>query len=206
MICRLWGAKNSESESHSVISDSLQSRELYSPWNSPSQNTGVVSLSLLQGIFPTQGSNPGHLYCRWILYQLSHRESPRILAWVAYSFSRGSSWLKNWTRVSCMANGVFAAWAIRDDQQSRGSIPTLLNLQHDAISSLFIWRLLAFIFLELFPLPQLCYLPMLSTNLLWLFLFSKEKYWKTSRLAKLVLNISWLHQLQDSIKWQSLQM
>ena len=48
----------------------------YSPWNSPGQNTGVGSLSLLQGIFPTQGSNPGLPHCRWILYQLSHKGSP----------------------------------------------------------------------------------------------------------------------------------
>ena len=43
---------------------------------SPGQNTGMVSLSLLQGIFPTQGSNAGLLHCRWILYQLSHKGSP----------------------------------------------------------------------------------------------------------------------------------
>ena len=49
------------------------------PWNSPGQNTGVGSLFLLQGIFPTQGSNPGLPHCRWIVYQLSHKESPRIL-------------------------------------------------------------------------------------------------------------------------------
>ena len=61
------------------------------PWNSPDQNTGVGSLSLLQGIFPTQGSNPGLLHWRRILYQLSHKRSPRILEWVAYSFSSGSS-------------------------------------------------------------------------------------------------------------------
>jgi len=48
---------------------------LYSPWNSPG-NTGVGSLSSLQGIFPTQGSNPGLLHCRWILYQLSYQGSP----------------------------------------------------------------------------------------------------------------------------------
>ena len=47
------------SESCSVVSDFLQPHGLYSPWNSPGQNTGVGSLSLLQGIFPTQGSNPG---------------------------------------------------------------------------------------------------------------------------------------------------
>ena len=49
------------------------------------------SLSLLQGIFPTQQLNPGLLHCRHILYQLSHQGSPRILEWVAYSFSRGPS-------------------------------------------------------------------------------------------------------------------
>ena len=53
---------------------------IYSPWNSPGQNTGVGSLSLLQGIFPTQGSNPGLLYCRRILYQLSHQGSPECHA------------------------------------------------------------------------------------------------------------------------------
>ena len=74
---------------------------IYNPWNSPGQNTGVGSLSLLQGIFPTQGSNPGLPRCRWILYQLSHKGSPRILEWVAYPFSSGSSWPRNWTRVSC---------------------------------------------------------------------------------------------------------
>ena len=58
------------------MSDSLRSHGLYSPWNSPGQNTGVGSLSLLQGIFPTQGSNAGLPHCRWILYQLSHQGSP----------------------------------------------------------------------------------------------------------------------------------
>ena len=48
---------------------------LYSPWNSPGQNTGVGSLSLLQGIFPNQGLNPGLPHCRQILYQLSHKGS-----------------------------------------------------------------------------------------------------------------------------------
>ena len=77
-----------ESESCSVVSDSFQPHELYSPWNSPGQNSGDGNLSLLQGIFPTQGLNPGLLHCRWILYQLSHNGSPRILEWGAYPFSR----------------------------------------------------------------------------------------------------------------------
>ena len=65
------------------MSDSLRPHGLYSLWNSPGQNTGVGSLSLLQGIFPTQGSNPDLPHCGKILYQLSHKGSPRILQWVA---------------------------------------------------------------------------------------------------------------------------
>ena len=89
-----------ESESCSVVSNSLRPHELYSPWNSPGQNTGVGSLSFLQGIFPTQRSNPGLLHCRWILYQLSHQGSPRILECVAYLFSSGSSQPRNRAAVS----------------------------------------------------------------------------------------------------------
>ena len=59
-----------------VVSGSLQPDGLYSPWNSPGQNTGVGSLSLLQGIFPAQGSNPGLQNCSRILYQLRYQGSP----------------------------------------------------------------------------------------------------------------------------------
>ena len=65
--------------------------QLYNPWNTLGQNTGMGSLSLLLGIFPTQRSNPGFPQCRQILYQLGHTGSPRILEWVAYPFSSGSS-------------------------------------------------------------------------------------------------------------------
>ena len=71
---------NSESESCSILSNSLQPQGLHSPWNSPGQNTGVGSPSFLQGIFPTQGSNPGLPCCRRILYQLSHEGSPILNA------------------------------------------------------------------------------------------------------------------------------
>ena len=107
-----------ESESCSDVSHSLQPHGLYSPWNSLGQNTGVGRLSLLQGIFPTQGSNPGFLYCRWILYQLSHKERPRILDWVAYPFSSRSSQLRNLNRVSCIVDGFFTNWAISSFQFS----------------------------------------------------------------------------------------
>ena len=92
-----------ESESHSVVSDSLRPCGLYSLWNSPGQNTGVDSLSILQGIFLTQASNPGLLHCRQTLYQLSHKGSPRILEWVTYLFPSRSSWPRNWTAISCIA-------------------------------------------------------------------------------------------------------
>ena len=73
-----------KSEIGSVTSDSLWPHGLYSPWNSPGQNTGVGNLSLLQGIFPTQELNPGLLHCRWILYQLSHQGS----LWIAWGGER----------------------------------------------------------------------------------------------------------------------
>ena len=83
--CWLWSRALSlalwnhlASENHLVVSDCLQCHGLYSPWNSPGQNTGVGSLSVLQGIVPTQGLNTGLPNCRWTLYQLSHQENLRI--------------------------------------------------------------------------------------------------------------------------------
>ena len=108
-----WKDCKEESESCSVVSDSLRPHGLYSPWNSPGQNTGMGSLYPLQGIFPTQGSNPGLPHCRWILYQLSHKGSPRILEWVAYPFSRSSRPRKQ-AGVSCIAGSLFTSWAVRE--------------------------------------------------------------------------------------------
>ena len=82
--------------------------------DSAGQNTGVGCHVLLQRIFPTQSSNPGLPHCRQILYHLSLQGSPRILEWVAYPFSRGSSWLGNWIGVSCFAGGFFTSWATRE--------------------------------------------------------------------------------------------
>ena len=93
---------------------SLQPRGLYSPWNSPGQNAGLGSPSLLQEIFPAQTLNAGPPHRSRILYQLSHNGSPRILEWVAYPSSRGSSQPKNPTGVSCIAGGFFTNWAIRE--------------------------------------------------------------------------------------------
>ena len=76
-ILAAWRGWFFPSESCSVLSDSLQPQGLYSPWNSPGQNSAVGS-HFLQGIFPNQGLNPGLLHCRQILYQLSHKGSPFI--------------------------------------------------------------------------------------------------------------------------------
>ena len=95
----VWAICEWVSESLLVVSDSLWPHGLYSPWNSPGQNTGIGSLFLLQGIFPTQGLNPGLPHCRWIPYQLSLKGSP--LKWVglsnSYSFPLGDvTLLKVW--------------------------------------------------------------------------------------------------------------
>ena len=103
--CPPW--RESESESCSVVSDSLQP-------HGPGQNTAVGSYSLLQGTFSTQGLNPVHQHCRWILHQLSQKGSPRILEWVAYPFSHKSSWPRSGMGVSCIAGGFFTNWTTRE--------------------------------------------------------------------------------------------
>ena len=112
---------------------------LYNPLNSPGQNTGMGSLSLLQGIFPTQGWNPGLPHCRQILNQLSHKGSPRILEWVAHPFSSGSSDPGIKLGVYYTAGRFFTNWVIREanggnsldseilQAKSLQSCPTLCN-------------------------------------------------------------------------------
>ena len=117
----LWQGK--WSESRSVVSDSLRPYGLHglcSPWDSLGQNTRVGSLSCLQGIFPTQGSNPGLTHCRQIVYQLSHKGSPRMLEWVAYPFFSRSSQPRNRTQVSHIAGIFFTNWAIRKTSGVKG--------------------------------------------------------------------------------------
>ena len=80
----------------------------------PGKITGVGCHALLQGIFPTWGSNPGLLHCRQIPLAESPDGSPRILEWVTYYFSRGSSWPRNKTGVSWNAGRFFTSWATRE--------------------------------------------------------------------------------------------
>ena len=82
--------------------------------DSPGKNTRVGCHAVLQEIFPTQGLNPGLSHCRWILYCLNHQGNPRILKWVAYPLSRGSSWPRNQTGVFCIVGRFFIGWATRE--------------------------------------------------------------------------------------------
>ena len=131
------------SESRSVVSNSLWPHGLYSPQNSPGQNTGVGHLSLLQGIFSIQGLNPGFLHCRQILYQLSHKGSPRIVEWVAHPFSRGSSQPRNWTRVSCIAGGLSALQkfsALQADSPALQAGSPALQKESMTSNDIFLWE------------------------------------------------------------------
>ena len=112
------GPQGPESESCSVMSDSLRPHGLYPtrllcPWNSPGQNTGVGSLSLLQGIFPTQGSNKvsciaGQFFTSWATRdQLSYQESPirsRVLVKSVVSPVIQPGWSIHWWKWSTVAS------------------------------------------------------------------------------------------------------
>ena len=97
-----WGRRNRCGAGLPAVENKVKVAESCPPLCNPMDYTvyGIlqarilewVALALLQGIFPTQGSNPGLLRCGQIPYQLSHKGSPRTLEWVAYPFSRGSSW------------------------------------------------------------------------------------------------------------------
>ena len=157
----------SESESPLVVSNSLWPHGLHQSMEFSRPDTGVSSLSLLQGIFPTQGSNPGLLHCRWILYQLSHQGSPRKLEWIAYPFSRGTSQPRNWTRVSCIAGRFLTSWAIQEahkkstilqfKKKRKITINALQNTKvqkKDSMSEINYFYILLHSFLFYYPLGQ----------------------------------------------------
>ena len=78
---------------------------------------GILQARKLEWVaFPFSRVSSQPRDCGQILYQLSHKGSPRILEWVTYPFSRGSSWSRNRTRVSCIAGRFFTSWAMREAQ------------------------------------------------------------------------------------------
>ena len=84
---------------------------IYSPWNSLVQNTRLEWVAFPFGSSQPRDHTQVSLICRWILYQLSHKGSPRTLEWVVYPFSSRSFWPRNWTRVYCIAGWFFTNWA-----------------------------------------------------------------------------------------------
>ena len=126
---KLWKTlKCTKSESRSVMSDSLWSHGLYSPWNSLGQNTGVGSLSLFQ-----ETRNPGLLHSRWIFYQLSHQGSPWILEWVAYPFSSRAFQPRNWTKVSFITGRFFTSWATRQSHCQIVLPKTMISVKYRSV-------------------------------------------------------------------------
>ena len=145
MMFPLVNVSFSEKRSCSVVSGSLRPHgpeftSLLHPWNFPRKSTRVGCHFLLEGIFPTQGSNQGLQRGRQMLDCLSHQGSPmlvaqlcptlcdamdcslpgssvhgllqaRILEWVAISFSRGSSQPRDQTKGSRVAGRFFMIWA-----------------------------------------------------------------------------------------------
>ena len=109
---------------HSVVSNSLQLHGLYSSWNSPGQNTGVGSLSLLQGIFPTKGSNPCLLHCRWICYQLNHRGSP----WNSEVYRKIVSESCSVMSGSLQPHGLYSSWNSPGQNTGMGSLSLLQGI------------------------------------------------------------------------------
>ena len=96
--------------SHSVMSDpATWWTVVYQaplPWDSPGKNTGVGCHCLLQGIFPTQGLNPGLLHCRQTLYPLSHQGSQKLQTAFQSSYTTSQSALKSihvftWKKCLC---------------------------------------------------------------------------------------------------------
>ena len=118
VICKVFShIVFSESESHSVVSDSLWPHGILQ-----ARILECVAFPFSRGSFQTQGSNPGLQHCRQICYQLSHKGSSRMLKWVADPFSRASFWSRNRTGVSCIAGRFFTNWAIMLDSHNHNII------------------------------------------------------------------------------------
>ena len=107
------------------MSNSLWPHGLSSPWNSPGsglENTGVVSHSLLQGIFQTQGLNPGLPHCRQILYQLSHQWSQKNTGVACHALLQGIFSTQGPNPGLQHSGRSFIDWATRESQRKWKSL------------------------------------------------------------------------------------
>ena len=118
------------SESHLGMSDSLlQPARFLCPWNSPGQNARMESCSFSRRSSQARDRDP--VSCIALDFLLSeHQGSPRILEWVAYPFSRGTSWLRNRTGVSYIAGGLFISWATRNPTANAMRLKLTLWFSH----------------------------------------------------------------------------
>ena len=159
-------------ESCSVMSDSLPPHGLYNPWSSPGQNTGVGSPSLLQGIFPTQGSNPGLLHCRQILYYLSHEGSPSYISYMnvkllscvwlfaipfAYHARLSMEFSGKSARVGChfLLQGIFLIQGLNPGLPPNRHMPYCLSQQESPSYISYIYTCI-YSFQIIFPFRLLC--------------------------------------------------
>ena len=119
------------------------------PWVLQARILERAAFPFSRGSYQTQELNPGLPHCRQILYQLSHKGSPRTLEWAAYPFSRGSSWPRSRTGVSCIAGGFFTNWAMREAMRGVWLIKPCKNQSlsaNDLFTSWHINTLLLFFF------------------------------------------------------------
>ena len=117
----MW--KWSESGSRSVVSDSLWPHGLTIQsieFSRPEYCSGQPFPS--PGALPNPGIEPRSLTLQIFSLPADHKGRLRILEWVAYPFSRGSSWLRNQTGVYCRAGGFFTSWATREALLSKAPL------------------------------------------------------------------------------------
>ena len=121
--------------------------------DSPGKNTGVGCHALLQRIFPTQGSKPGLLHCRWILYCLSHQG----LCYRMWLFYRMNSWpeLQTEFKVSLAVPSTFALFFHFTKFPYQKHIPYILKKQrqHSQCCLLPLWGLHMYVHLVILQQP-----------------------------------------------------
>ena len=114
------------------------------PRNSPGQNTRVGSLSLLQGIFPTQGSNPGLLHCWWILNQLSYQGSP----WCPWTLQSHASFIQTFREINYWFFRIFCYMQLNLTSNTEFFTITMVSLCHYVTMGHLFFTITGFLFIQ----------------------------------------------------------
>ena len=132
--------------SRSVMSNSLRPRGLWPsrllrPWDSPGKNTGVGCHALLQGMFPTQGSNPGLLNCRRFFTNWATREAQLHVRWDHMNLlTFRSSWIQNGNFI-CFELIICIMWNVELDKAQAGiQIPGEISITSDMHMTPPLWQ------------------------------------------------------------------